>query len=213
MKPFFISVIVFLPILSWTADTRIDIARFSQGDLSGWQTKVFAGETRYTFENSQGRLGLRAESSAAASGRYREININLDETPMLHWSWKVDNVLTGINERTRAGDDYAARVYVVFSDGLAFWRTRAINYVWSSNQPVGDSWINAFTDNVHMVAVQSGPERVGQWISEQRNIRADYQKFFGGKPKAIDAVAIMTDTDNSGKTAIAWYGDIWFAAN
>lgn len=211
MKQLFFFVIVFLPHLSWTADRRIDIARFSQGDLSGWQTKVFAGETRYTLEKSQGRLGLRADSSAAASGRYREININPDETPMLHWSWKVDNVLAGVDECTRAGDDYAARVYVIFSGGLAFWRTRAINYVWSSNQPVGGSWVNAFTDNVRMVAVQSGPERAGQWTNEQRNIRADYQYLFGEKPRTIDAVAIMTDTDNSGKSATAWYGDIWFA--
>lgn len=212
MKPYIFSFIVFLPMLAWTADSRIDIARFSQGDLSGWQTKVFAGETRYRLEESQGRLAIRADSDAAASGRYREININLDETPMLYWSWKVDNVLTDIDERTRAGDDYAARVYVVFSGGLAFWRTRAINYVWSSNQRVGDSWISPFTDNVRMVAVQSGPERAGQWIDEHRNIRADYQYLFGEKPRAIDAIAIMTDTDNSGKSVTAWYGDIWFAA-
>lgn len=212
MKPIIISFIVFLPILAWTADLRIDVGRFSQGDLREWQTKVFAGETRYRLEDSQGRLAIRADSDAAASGRYREININLDETPMLYWSWKIDNVLTNIDERTRAGDDYAARVYVVFSGGLAFWRTRAINYVWSSNQHVGDSWISPFTDNVRLIAVQSGAARTGQWIDEQRNIHDDYQALFGESPNAINAIAIMTDTDNSGQSVTAWYGDIWFAA-
>jgi len=210
MKQRLFCAIFCLPSLSWTAESRIDIARFSQGDLSDWQTKVFVGETRYALEKSHGRLGLRADSNAAASGRYREININLEKTPMLNWTWKVDNVLTGIDERTRAGDDYAARVYVVFSGGLAFWRARAINYVWSSNQPVGSSWPSAYTDNVRMIAVQSGLKQTGQWVNEQRNIRADYQHVFGEKTRKIDAIAIMTDTDNSGKSATAWYGDIWF---
>jgi hypothetical protein len=210
MKQLIFCAIVCLPSLSWTAESRIDIARFSLGDLSGWQTKVFAGETRYALEKSQGRLGLRADSNATASGHYREININLEKTPMLNWKWKVDNVLTGIDERTRVGDDYAARVYVVFSGGLAFWRTRAINYVWSSNQPVGSSWPSAYTDNVRMIAVQSGLKQIGQWVNEKRNISTDYQHVFGEKARKIDAIAIMTDTDNSGKSAIAWYGDIWF---
>ena len=118
---------------------------------------------------------------------------------MLNWTWKIDNVLTGVDERTRAGDDYAARVYVVFSGGLAFWRTRAINYVWSINQPVGSSWPSAYADNVHMIAVQSGLKQAGQWVNEQRNIRIDYQHIFGEKTRKIDAVAIMNDTDNSGK--------------
>lgn len=202
--------IIYLPLLSWADNGRIDVARFSQGELNDWQTKSFAGETHYVLENLNGRMALRADSVAAASGRYREITIDLNETPVLNWTWKVNNILTDIDERTRAGDDYAARVYVVFSGGLAFWRTRAINYVWSSNQPVGSSWPNAFTGNVHMIAMESGSERLGQWISERRNVHADYQYLFGEQPGNINAVAIMTDTDNSGGMATAWYGDIWF---
>ena len=78
-------------------------------------------------------------------------------------------MLTGIDERTRAGDDYAARVYVVFSGGLAFWRIRAINYVWSGNQPVGSSWPSAYANNVCMIVVQSGLKQASQWVNEQRN--------------------------------------------
>ncbi len=90
MKQLLYCAIFCLPSLSWTAEEpRIDIARFSQGDLSGWQTKVFAGETRYVLEKSQGRLGLCADSSAAASGHYREININLEMTPDLNWIGKL----------------------------------------------------------------------------------------------------------------------------
>lgn len=206
------AVLCCLPLLSWAAGERVDIARFSQGDLSGWQTKVFTGETRYALESTDGRLALRADSSAAASGLYRKVSVELGKTPILNWSWKIDHVLTDADERTRAGDDYPARVYVVFSGGLAFWRTRAINYVWSNQQPVGSNWPNAFTGNARMIAVESGADRAGAWVNEHRDVRADYRRLFGGEPGNVDAVAIMTDTDNTGAAATAWYGDIWFTA-
>lgn len=212
MRKFLFWAIICLSAMSWAGSERIDIAHFSQGDLSGWQTKTFAGETRYSLENSDGQLALRADSSAAASGRYREVNVDLNKTPILNWRWKVDGILTGNDERTRKGDDYPARVYVVFSGGVIFWRTRAINYVWSNKQPIGSSWPNAFTDHAYMIAIESGPDRAGQWVSERRDVRADYLRAFGEEPGRVDAIAIMTDTDNTGAVATAWYGDIWFTA-
>lgn len=200
------------PVLSWAADDRVDIARFSRSDLSGWQSKAFAGETRYSLQNKDGRTALRADSNAAASGLYREVNIDLGKTPILNWTWQAGNILAGADEHTRAGDDYPARVYVVFSGGLMFWRTRAINYIWSSRQPIDSNWLNAFTGNARMIAVESGPARLNQWVSEKRDVRADYKRLFGEEPARVDAVAIMTDTDNTRTTATAWYGDIWFSA-
>lgn len=205
-------IVACLPVLSWAASDRVDVAIFSRGDLSGWQAKAFTGKTRYSLENMDGRIVMRADSSAAASGLYREVSVDLGKTPVLNWTWKVGNVLASADERTRAGDDYPARIYVVFSGGLMFWRTRAINYVWSSKQPAGSSWPNAYTSNAGMIAVESGSSRVGQWVSEQRDVRADYQRLFGEEPGRVDAVAIMTDSDNTGATATAWYGDIWFTA-
>ncbi len=210
MKKLLLCAAIWLPALSWAGDACVDIAHFSRGDLNGWQHKSFVGETHYTLENSHGQLALRADSNAAASGRYREVSVDLNKTPILNWTWKIKDLLTGNNERTRAGDDYPARVYVIFSGGVLFWRTRAINYVWSNHQPVGSRWSNAFTDQAHMIAIESGPERIGQWISERRDVRADYRLAFGEEPGRVDAVAIMTDTDNTGATATAWYGDIWF---
>jgi hypothetical protein len=190
----------------------VDIARFSQGDLGGWRTKIFAGVTRYALANKNGRTVLRADSSAAASGLYREVSVELGQTPILNWTWQVDGILKGADERTRAGDDYAARVYVIFSGGVMFWRTRALNYVWSNKQPIDANWPNAYTGSAHMIAVESGSGRAGQWISERRDVREDYRRVFGEEPGRVDAVAIMTDTDNTGATAAAWYGDIWFSA-
>lgn len=195
------------------ADARIVVGDFSSGSLAGWERKSFEGETRYELVSGQGRRALRADSHDAASGMYREIRVDLHETPYLHWSWKVEETLGGIDERSRRGDDYPARVYIVFSGGFFFWRTRALNYVWSSNQPRGASWPNAYTDNARMIAVRSGPDETGRWVSERRNVRADYRRMFGEDVRFADAVAIMTDTDNTGKAATAYYGDIYFAAD
>lgn len=211
MKALWISTLI-LPLCLVAADAVIPVGLFSRGELSGWQEKIFAGETDYRLFRQNHLTSLRAQSNAAASGRFKEVNIDLATTPVLHWSWKVDNLLDGVDEQTRSGDDYPARVYVVFSGGLFFWRTRAINYVWSNNQPVDTRWPNAFTGNAMMVAVESGPEQLGQWVSEHRNVAEDYRQLFGKEPGKVDAVAIMTDTDNSGQRATAWYGDIWFSA-
>ncbi|MFO7592455.1 MAG: DUF3047 domain-containing protein [Pseudomonadota bacterium] len=200
------------PVLLAAAEPVVQVGLFSSGDLSDWQEKSFEGMTDYRLVNKDNRTVLRARSEGAASGRFKEVKIDLDKTPVLHWSWRVDNLLEGVDERSKAGDDYPARVYVVFSGGLFFWRTRAINYVWSSNQPEGAVWPNAFTANARMLAVQSGPERLGRWVSEQRNVAEDYRRLFGEEPGNVDAVAIMTDTDNSGQSATAWYGDIRFSA-
>lgn len=199
-------------VLSWAGNERVDVALFSRGDLGGWQSQIFAGVTRYALTAESGRTVLRADSNATASGLYRKVSIELGQTPILNWTWRVGGLPTSADERTRAGDDYAARVYVIFSGGLMFWRTRAINYVWSNKQLIDSSWPNAYTGNARMIAVESGSGRAGRWVEEHRDVRADYLRVFGEEPGRVDAVAIMTDTDNTGTMATAWYGDIWFSA-
>ncbi|MCB1937398.1 MAG: DUF3047 domain-containing protein [Nitrosomonas sp.] len=211
MKKHLLWIAICLSMTTWASSELIDIARFSQGNFNGWQPKVFAGETRYSLEREEGRMVLRADSHQAASGLYREVSIDLNKTPLLNWSWKVDDILTGNDERSKAGDDYPARVYVVFSGGVMFWRTRAINYVWSNRQPIDSSWFSAYTNNAGMIAIRSGAANVGRWMKESRDVRADYRRLFGEEPSRVDAVAIMTDTDNTGAVATAWYGDIWFS--
>lgn len=188
------------------------VGHFSTGDITGWEERTFKGETDYRLVKLDGITVLRAESKESASGRFRKVRIDLKKYPLLNWSWKVDNLLPGRDERSKAGDDYPARVYVVFSGGLAFWRTRAINYVWSSNQAPGTRWDNAFTANAKMIAVQAGSDQPGEWVKIQRDVAEDYRQLFGKEPGKVDAVAIMTDSDNSGEEALAWYGDIWFSA-
>ena len=191
----------------------VPIGRFSQQDLTVWKEKSFAGQTRYTFAEDEGRRVLKADSRVAASGLYNETRIDLSATPFLNWSWKINNILKGIDEKTKSGDDFPARVYVVVSGGLQFWKTRSLVYVWSSTQPQNSAWENPFTGNARHIAVRSGASEVGQWLTEKRNVREDFKRVFGEDIQAIDAVAIMTDTDNSGQQAVAWYGDIYFSAD
>jgi len=194
------------------AETRLPIGDFSQNRLDGWESKSFKDETRYELNKLDGSIVLRAESTAAASGLFKEQRIDLTQTPVLNWSWRIANRLTGLNEQSKTGDDYAARIYVVISGGLAFWRTRAVNYVWVSNTAKDSVWPNAFAGDHAMMLAIRGPEApMNQWFHEKRNIRADLQKLFDEDIQYIDAVALMTDTDNSNGHALAYYGDIWFS--
>lgn len=181
-------------------------------DLSQWKPETFSGETAYEVVSIDNQPAIKASAEQSASGLVRKIKIDLTRTPYMNWSWKVDNVLKDVDETQKSGDDYAARVYVVISGGVFFWRTRAISYAWASQQPKDSIWPNAFTDRAVMVAVESGPELSGQWVTEKRNILEDIKKLLGIDKTSIDAVAIMTDTDNSKQSATAYYGNIYFTA-
>lgn len=191
----------------------IQIANFSQGDIQHWKEKSFVEHTRYQLVEEEGRKVLKAETSGTASGMFREIDIDLKKTPYFNWSWKVEDIYSGQHdEHSKKGDDYPARMYVVLSGGLFFWRTRAINYVWSSNQEIETHWDNAYTSRAKMVAVRAGKTETGKWIVEKRNIREDFLKLFGEDIDEINAVAIMTDSDNTGQSTTAYYGDIFFSS-
>lgn len=183
------------------------LGNFGAGDLAGWKPKRFHGETSYSLVNDGERRVLKAHSHAAASGLYKEVDFEPAKYPILRWSWKIGGTIPNGDERTKTGDDYAARVYIVFPRTL-FWKTKAINYIWANRLPQGESLPNAFTSNAMMVAVESGDGKAGTWVAEERNVYEDYRALFGEDPPAIGAVALMTDTDNTGGEAVAYYGDI-----
>jgi len=194
------------------ADTVLPVGEFSQNRLDGWVSKRFKGETQYHLQTQQGVMALNANSHNSGSGLFKELNIDLTLTPFLNWSWRIDKRLTGLNEQSKAGDDYAARVYVVVKGGVAFWRSKAINYVWAGNTKKDTVWPNAFAGDKTMMLALRGPEAALQvWQTEKRNVRTDLNNIFGLDVRSIDAVAIMTDTDNSGGQVSAMYGDIWFS--
>lgn len=188
------------------------IGDFSAG-LAGWEERSFVGNTDYEVVQLDGVDAVRAAADGTASALYREMEIDLERTPYLVWRWRVGGTYGGIDETEKSGDDYPARIYVVRRGGLAFWRTRALNYVWSSAQPLGSRWPNAYAgDNVQMLAVDAGAARAGEWVSHVRDVRADWRAAFGEDLDTLDGVAIMTDADDAGGSMTAWYAGIRFTA-
>lgn len=179
-------------------------------DLRDWKERSFKGNTDYAHDGK----GIRGETNGAASVLYREDKIDLTKTPVLHWRWKISNTYgTEHDERAKSGDDYPARLYVVVKTGFLPWQTLALNYVWSSNQPVGDYWPNAFTDKAMMIVVDSGDDNANLWQRHQRNVAEDFQTYFGVAADKLDGYAIMVDGDNTGKSATAWFDGIEFLAD
>lgn len=204
-------VILLFAALPALAD-EIPVSHFAVEGLKGWETKHFKGTTDYRIVQEDGRTVVRAHAKAAASGLTKNIKFNPVSYRYLKWSWKIAKTVPGGNEKTKQGDDYAARVYVIFP-GHFFWQMRALNYIWANKLPRNDFIANAFTSNAMMIAVESGSSRAGQWIVEERDILADYRRVFGEEPPEAGGIAIMTDTDNTGAEATAWYGDIILSTN
>lgn len=190
----------------------VPVARFSAGELQGWESRVFKGETRYRIIPDGATRVLAASANGGASGRFRKIRIDLTRTPFINFSWKVSGVYKGINEATKAGDDFPARVYVVRERGLMGMNSAALNYVWSSARPMGSQWVSPYTAQVKLIALNSGADKAGSWVRHKRNVREDLRRAFGEDITEIDAVALMSDADNFGGSVEAAYGDIWFSA-
>lgn len=203
--------ILFLLLASLPAAAgELQVSNFGSEGLKGWDIKHFKGATDYRIVQEDGRSVLRAHAKGAASGRIKKLKFNPANYRYLKWSWKIAGTVAGGNEKIKRGDDYAARIYVIFP-GRFFWQMRALNYIWANRLPKGESVPNAFSSNAMLIAVESGPSKAGQWVAEERDILADFRRVFGEEPPDAGGIAIMTDTDNTGSEATAWYGDITLA--
>jgi DUF3047 family protein len=214
----------------------LEVGKFSSASEGsalpeGWKPLIFKKvpmNTVYSLVRDGGVVVVKAVSAATASGLAREVAIDPRKYPVVHWRWKIENLLKTGDVTRKAGDDYPARLYVTFAydpDKVSFSRKAkykagrvifgdipiaAINYIWDATAPQGLFIDNAFTDFAKMIVIRSGQAGVGTWVAEERNIYEDYQKAFGGEPPMINGVAIMTDTDNTKESAVAYYGDIVF---
>jgi hypothetical protein len=193
---------------------------FFEGFKGDWRSKwreekLSTRPTLYSVvADETGRSVLHAHSVSAHAGLLRPLELPSPTSATLRWRWKVPQALTGNDrERTRAGDDYAARVFVVFETSAWPLRTRAINYVWAAHEAVGAVFPSPYTRNVGMVVLRSGDTEAGVWQDERRDVLADYRNFFGAPPTCITAIAILVDTDNTGKTAEAWFADLTLASS
>lgn len=187
---------------------RVDV--LVNGNARDWKEHQFAGRSRYESTTTDDAVVLRARSKGTSSGIYKRIRIDLEKTPILRWRWRAENTLGDVDETSRAGDDYAARIGVVALHPVFFWRSRSVNYVWANRQPEESTWDNAYTDQAKMLAVRSGERHAGVWMEEARNVRADFRRLFGEDVRYIDVIGVMSDSDGSRGETVAYYGDIYF---
>ena len=199
--------IVSLLITTASADDVIRFGSFSESGLEGWEVKEFEGLTEYSIVKDGETNVLFADSKGTASGLVYEHKFDPSEYPVLTWRWKIGGVLEKGDSKTKQGDDYAARVYLIFPHWF-FPKTKSINYIWANKLDKEAVQANAYTGNAMMIAVESGAQKVGEWVEVRRNIVEDYKRAFGSEPPKVGAIAIMSDTDNTGESARAWYGDI-----
>lgn len=196
----------------------------------GWEPLEFPKidrHSRYELVDHEGMQVVEATTDNSASGLIARISVEPGESLILRWRWKVSNVFEQGNAREKDGDDYPARIYVAFEfepEQAGFFERakrktvqvvfgeelpgNALNYIWANQLPVGEVIANPFTDTTMMVAVNSGTEKTGEWVTVERDIVADYEEAFGRKPPKLVGVAIMSDSDNTGESATAWYGDV-----
>ncbi len=196
-------------------------------NLDNWKPLTFQKiekHTQYTIEaeNSQ-RFALKAKSAASASGLVWKESFNVSEIPNLRWKWKVSNVFSKGDAKSKSGDDYPIRIYVIFeydSKSAGFWESAlyesvkliygeypphsSLNYIWANKDHEEDIIPNSYTDKAQMISLQKGSKHVGEWMVEDVNILEDYQRAFGENPPKRASLAIMSDSDNTGESAVAW---------
>ena len=205
--------------------------------IDGWRAVTVANKPPTQFQivaDPEGELGgnvLQADSNASASSLLAPLNIDPKVAPILHWRWRTATVLKNGDAATKTGDDYPLRIYVVFDvplESLSFMArnkirlarsmfgadvpTAAVCYVWDAKQPAGSTMWNAFTDRLRMIVVESGTQKQNKWVSESRDVAADFKAAFGFDAPAITAVLVGADTDNTKETSRSWFGDLSFSA-
>jgi hypothetical protein len=220
------------------AQDQVDPGRFSgllagAPIPAPWSPLLFRNierHTRYSVVVEDGASVVKAEAERSASGlisRFDQRTVDLKEFPVLRWRWKIAGLVKGADIGAKSGDDYPARVYVTFRYDperagagmrLQYGMARALhgeypphaalNYVWDGKAPAGTMVPNAYTARAMMVVVESGALRVGQWVEVERNVYEDYKRAFHEEPPPVSGIALMTDTDQTGESATAWYGDI-----
>jgi hypothetical protein len=210
----------------FSSATSLDVL---PGGWKGYRLARFKKPTDYRLVPSEGTVVLQATADSSASGIHHDVRVDLREYPWLTWRWKVlalnekaDNTLAHV-------EDSPARVIVVFEGGrdtlpdaeqVNYDLVKAMTgnelpyatlmYIWENRLPEGALIPHGFTTRIKMIVAGSGQENLGVWHEERVNVLEDYRRAFGEEPPAVRAVAIMSDSDNTGERTVAWYGDIHF---
>jgi len=215
IKFFFkINILILTLILPAHAE-KIQVFEFTDNELKNLKVKKVRGadnKTIYLTGSNENGNFLKAIADNAASGLGKEIKINLNLTPIINITWKVEKNLNGIEENTKKGHDFAGRVFVIKKTGATPLSNRAVNYVFSSNNSVGKNWPSPYTKKSIDNVMSTTKEHMNEWVTVKANVKEDFKKFHDLDLNEIDGIAIMSDTDNSKMSAITYYQNIYFSA-
>ena len=209
---FFISILF---LINFSYAENVKVFEFTEEELSELKVRKVRGadnKTIYSVGANKNGNFFKAIANNAASGLGKEIKINLNKTPFINITWKIEKDLKGIKENTKKGHDFAARVFAIKKTGATPLSNRAINYVFSSNSEIGKSWPSPFTKKSIDNVLSTTKENMNVWVTVKANVKKDFKKFHDLDVNEINGIAIMTDTDNSKLTAITYYQNIYFSS-
>ena len=213
MFKFFLLVVVsWVLLLQIVLAEKVNIFNFTEDELTKLKVRKVKGETTWSLGSNKNGNFIKAEAEGKGSGLGKEVKINLLKTPFINITWKVEKNLSGIIENSKKGHDYAARVFVVKKTGSTPLSNRAINYVFSSNNNVGDYWPSPYTKKSIDYVLSTTKRGFNEWVTVKVNVKEHFKKLHDLDVKELSGVAIMTDTDNSKLKAIAFYQNIYFSS-
>ena len=211
-KKFFPIIIFFVLNQYLLAAENVKVFEFTNEEMKTLKIRKVKDKTTYTLGSNENGNYLKAEAEGKASGLGKEVKINLIKTPFINITWKVEKNLSGIIENSKKGHDYAARVFVVKKTGVTPLSNKAINYVFSSNNSVGENWPSPYTKKSIDYVLSTTNEHQNEWVTVKANVREHFKNLHDLDVKELNGVAIMTDTDNSKLKAISYYQNIYFSS-
>jgi hypothetical protein len=216
MKIILIFLINIVLITGVSAASEIKVFEFTEVELSELEVRKVRGadnKTNYSIGSNENGNFLKATADNAASGLGKELKIDLNKTPFINITWKVEKDLSGIKEDTKKGHDFAARVFVIKKTGATPLSNRAINYVFSSNNEIGFNSPSPYTKKSIDSVLSTTKNNLNEWVTVKVNVKEDFKKFHNLDVKELDGLAIMSDTDNSKMKSIAYFQNIYFSAD
>ena len=214
MKFFKQTFVISIIAINFSFASEVKVFDFTETELSQLQVRKVRGadnKTIYSVGKNENGNFLKSEANNAASGLGKEIIIDLNKTPFINITWKIEQDLNGIKENSKKGHDYAARVFVIKKTGATPLSNRAINYVFSSNNDVGLNWPSPYTKKSIDNVLASTKKNMNEWVTVKANVKEDFKRFHNLDVKELDGVAIMSDTDNSKMKSIAYFQNIYFS--
>ena len=203
---------IYIFLIQPTFAEKIDVFNFTSEELKVLKVKKVKGLTTWTLGNNEDGNFIKSEAEGKGSGLGKEVKIDLQNTPFINITWKVEKDLSGIDERSKKGHDYAARVFVIKKTGSTALSNRAINYVFSSNNDINDNWRSPYTKKSIDYVLSSTKDHLNEWITVKANVKKHFKELHDLDVDELSGVAIMTDTDNSKLKAIAYYQNIYFSS-